>query len=550
MLSHAPLHHFVSCCSRNLLLLARPAHRRLFAASAPGSEPADLWIAKVVSTIFQRAPTHAAAAARLSPLRPVLSPSIVFTSLRRLPDSSSALGFFYLSRSDLAVVHLPQTFTFLISCLCRSGLHEDAVKLFDEMARDGHTVDDSFVEFLANSCFEAGKLDLATAFLAAVSKYGYRFQSYTFNKFLTSLVRRDRVGDAVLFLRQNLGSQFLAVDTCSFNIIIKGLCRIGDLDTALEFFNQMQRSCCVPDIVTYNILIDGLCKADQVDRGHEILQKIQLDSACVPNVVTYTSIISGYCKIGKMEEAYEVFDDMIGAGVKPSRVTFNVLINGYGKLGNMPLAISLYERMLICGCPPDVVTFTSLINGYCRSGQLDDAMKIWDEMNQKEVKPNGYTFAVVIHCLCRKNKVGDARNLLKVLSRRRDVVPQAFIYNPVIDGLCKSGNVDEANSVLLEMEERRCTPDKYTYTILIIGHCMKGRMFEAVEIFQKMVDSGCTPDRITVDFFVPCLLKSGFPHEINKIKSFISGRSSNFEIPDLQDIHLPIGKCLDISVAI
>ncbi|XP_042469030.1 pentatricopeptide repeat-containing protein At2g06000-like isoform X2 [Zingiber officinale] len=512
MLSHAPLHHFVSCCSRNLLLLARPAHRRLFAASAPGSEPADLWIAKVVSTIFQRAPTHAAAAARLSPLRPVLSPSIVFTSLRRLPDSSSALGFFYLSRSDLAVVHLPQTFTFLISCLCRSGLHEDAVKLFDEMARDGHTVDDSFVEFLANSCFEAGKLDLATAFLAAVSKYGYRFQSYTFNKFLTSLVRRDRVGDAVLFLRQNLGSQFLAVDTCSFNIIIKGLCRIGDLDTALEFFNQMQRSCCVPDIVTYNILIDGLCKADQVDRGHEILQKIQLDSACVPNVVTYTSIISGYCKIGKMEEAYEVFDDMIGAGVKPSRVTFNVLING--------------------------------------SGQLDDAMKIWDEMNQKEVKPNGYTFAVVIHCLCRKNKVGDARNLLKVLSRRRDVVPQAFIYNPVIDGLCKSGNVDEANSVLLEMEERRCTPDKYTYTILIIGHCMKGRMFEAVEIFQKMVDSGCTPDRITVDFFVPCLLKSGFPHEINKIKSFISGRSSNFEIPDLQDIHLPIGKCLDISVAI
>ncbi|KAG6498095.1 pentatricopeptide repeat-containing protein At2g06000-like [Zingiber officinale] len=554
MLSHAPLHHSVSYCRcrlrRILFLLACPAHRRLCTASEPSPDPSDLWIAKIVSTIFRLAPTPAAAEPRLSPLRPVLSPSVVLAALRRLRDPLSALGLFYLSRSDLGVVHLPQAFTFLISCLCRSGLQDVALKLFDEMASEGHTVDGSFVEFLANSCIEAGKFDLATGFLAAVSKYGYRLQAYTFNKLLTLLVREERVSDAVLLLRQHLGFQFLSIDTCSFNILIKGLSRVGDMDTALEVFNQMQSFGYVPDIITYNILIDGLCRADQVNNGHKILQKVRSDSASVPNVVTYTSVISGYCKIGKMEEAYQVFDEMIGAGIKPSRITYNVLINGYGKMGNMPSAISLYERMLVCGCPPDVVTFTSLIDGYCRSGLLNDAMKLWDEMNQRELKPNAYTFSVVIHCLCRKNKVGDARNLLKVLNGRRDVVPRAFIYNPVIHGLCKVGNIDEANSVLLEMEERSCTPDKYTYTILIIGHCMKGRMFEAIAIFQKMVNSGCTPDSITVDSLISCLLKAGIPHEINKIKSFASGRGSNFEIPNLQDIHSSIGKSMDISVAI
>ncbi|WOL06639.1 hypothetical protein Cni_G15373 [Canna indica] len=546
MFSHAPPYLLVT--RRHLLFRY---HRRLSAETGSGpSRPdrVDLWIAKLVSTIFRLSPSPAAAADRLAPLRQVLSPSVIFTALRRIPDPLSALGLFNLSRTAFGVVHFDAAFRFMICCLCRSGLHDDALKVFDEMVSDGHSNDGPFMEFLANSCLEAGKLDLAIAFFHKASHLGYFLQPYTLNKLLTLLIEKNRVNDASVFLRQHLDLQSLSVDTFSFNIIIKGLCKVSDLDTALKFFNQMGSYGFLPDTVTHNILIDGLCKADQVDRGHKILQKIQLDGSCVPNVVTYTSLIHGYCKIGKMKEAYGIFDEMIGIGVRPSRITYNILIDGYGKVGDMLSAISLYERMLICGCPPDIVTFTSLIDGYCRNEQLDDAMKLWNEMNRRELKPNAHTFSVVIHYLCRKNRLAEARNLLKTLNGRRDLLPHAFIYNPVIDGLCKAGDVDQANVVLLEMEERQCMPDKFTYTILIIGHCKKGRMLEAIAIFQKMVNSGCAPDSITVGSLVSCLLKAGIPNEINKVMLIASGRNSKLDIPRI--VETPLGKSMGISVAI
>nr|CAD1826131.1 unnamed protein product [Ananas comosus var. bracteatus] len=278
---------------------------------------------------------------------------------------------------------------------------------------------------------------------------------------------------------------------------------------------------CSPDTVTHNILVDGLCRAEQVDRGHEMLQRIRMDGTCMPNVVTYTSVISGYCKMGRMEEAFRVFNDMIGLGIKPSRVTYNVLIDGYGKAGDMPSAAS-----------------------------LDDALKLWNEMGQRELRPNIYTFATMINFLCKKNRLGEAQVLLKELNERTDIIPRAFVYNPIIDGLCKVGNVDEANSIMLEMERKKCFPDKYTYTILIIGHCMKGRISEAIAIFEKMVATACAHDGVTISCLVTCLLKAGMPNKVESIMLIASRSSPRLDTSSVQDIPLSVRKSADISVAV
>ncbi|XP_064999111.1 pentatricopeptide repeat-containing protein At2g06000-like [Musa acuminata AAA Group] len=544
-----PYHIVVSRHQRHLLFpLLSPRRCPFSGASGSGPDPTDLWIAKLVSTVFHLSPSPAIAADRIAPIRHLLSPSVALAALRRHADPLSALAFFELSCSAFGITHSAAAFRFVIRSLCQSGFHDDALKVFDQMANEGHGIEESFLEFLAVSCIESGKLDLAVGLLGRASEFSCRYQSYTLNKLLSLLVGRNLVNDAVLFLRQHLHSEFLTPDTCSFNIVIKGLCRLGDIDAAFNFSDQMRSFGCSPDMVTHNTLIDGLCRAKQLDRAQELLQRIQLDGSSLPNVVTYTSVISGYCKMGKMEEALGVFSEMTGAGIRPSRVTYNVLIDGYGKVGDMLSAVSVYERMLASGCPPDVVTFTSLIDGYCRSGWLDDAMKLWNEMSQRELKPNAYTYAVAINSFCRMNRLNEARKLLKELKGRRDVMPHAFIYNPVIDGLCKCGRVDEANVVVLEMEERRCKPDKFTYTILIIGHCMKGRMAEAIALFQKMVSSGCTPDSITVNSLVSFLLKAGMPNEINKIMLTASERYIGLDKP-CQEIPSSLGKSMGISVA-
>ncbi|GFY89188.1 pentatricopeptide repeat (PPR) superfamily protein [Actinidia rufa] len=225
-------------------------------------------------------------------------------------------------------------------------------------------------------------------------------------------------------------------------IVIRGLGRVGEVEKAFAFFNEMGSFGCLPDVITYVALINGLCRVGEADRGLELMREFQSGKGSSPDVITYTSMILGYCKLGNMEVASNICNEMIRSGIKPTSVTFNVLIDGYGKNGDMSDAVNTYEKMLFLGCLPDVVTFTSLIDGYCRSGQLDQGLRLWDEMNSRNLAPNVYTFTVLINALCKENRLNEARDLLRQLRWKEDIVSRPYIYNPVID---KAGNLEEAD---------------------------------------------------------------------------------------------------------
>ncbi|MQL87718.1 hypothetical protein Taro_020259 [Colocasia esculenta] len=510
------------------ILLARLCASRQTSAPAAAVHGSHYpWVAKVVSTVFLLFPSQAAAAARLAVLREaIFIPSVAVLAIRRLGSPKLAVEFFKAARSiccgdsSLAAATYEKM---VVRMLCQSGHKGIALEIFERMPRR-HPVDCIILECLVNSFAQAGELDTAMGLLRRAPEFGCQVPAYVNNNLMSQLMGRGRVQEVVDFFVGQLGSLYFTPDTCSFNITIKGLLKMGEIDKALEFAKDMDKFHCRPDKFTHNILIDGLCKANRVERGHEILRDILLNRSGEVNVITYTSIISGYCRVGKMMEACCAFDDMVNSGIRPNQVTYNILINGYGKAGDMASAVSMYENMVAQGCSPDVVTFTSLIDGYCRSGQVDDALKIWHGMCEKGVRPNAYTFAVVVNALCKVNRVSEARDLLTEMKGRTDIVPKPFIYNPVLDGFCKAGNIEDANLIFREMVERKCSPDTVTYTVLIIGHCMKGRMSEAIALFDKMGQSGCSPDNITVRSLISCLLKAGMPSEANRIMLSVSGK--------------------------
>ncbi|GJN27480.1 hypothetical protein PR202_gb15508 [Eleusine coracana subsp. coracana] len=503
---------------------------------------AELWIAKGIAV---------AVVLRAHCLRPfhglAPSPLAAAAALRFAPCADSALRIFGVLHSPpISVPPSEHSYRHIIALLCRAGRHHDALKLFDRMTdQSGCIPDAGFLSYTVGSCASAGFLDGAAALLSKASRYGCHIEPYTYNRLMNSFIDRGRAQDAVVLFEGWIQDGSYTPDVWSFNVVIKGVCRVGDVQKALELVERMNEFGSSPDTITHNILVDGLCRVNEVNKGHEVLRRLQRDGVCMPNVVTYTSVISGYCKAGKMEDAIAVFNDMIDFGTTPNAVTYNVLINGYGKVGDMESAERVYQQMMIRRCPPDVVTFSSLIDGYCRRGQLDGAMRVWKKMAQFHIHPNVYTFSIMIHSLCRQNRSQEALGLLRELNMRVDIAPQAFIYNPVIDILCKGGKLDEANLIVMDMQDKGCHPDKYTYTILIIGHCMKGRIPEAVSLFHKMMQTGCYPDNLTVNSFISCLLKAGMPNEVDHIMHMASGRASSN-----QKVSSHMSQSQDISVAV
>lgn len=459
-----------------------------------------------------------------------LNASISFYVIQHLNNNFCkprlAFEFFQFTRLNLSIIHSVETFNFLLRSFCQKGLLDLAELVFEYINTDGLLLDGPNLNLLVCSLANAGKFNTAKEMLisqahSSISK-GEIINSIVHNKFLSLLVKRNRVDEAVIFFRDHilrLKSFFL--DTCSFNIVIHGLCKTGQVDKAFEFFNIMRNFGCLPDTTSYNSLINGLCKLGDVDGALELFRGFHSQPGLSPDVMTYTTIISGLFKLGRRNEAVHLWDDMLRVGIKPNVYTFNVLIHGFGQLGEMVSALNMFKSMYTFSCAPDVITYTNLISGYCHNGEIDQGLKVWDEMYEKRLYPNAHTFSIIIMALCSQNRLNEARDLLSQLRLRNDILPQAFIYNPVIDGFCKAGNLDEANAIVAEMEEKKCNPDNYTFTILIIGHCMKGRMDEAIDVFNKMALVDCSPDKINVNTLVSCLLKAGMADEAYRIKEAV-----------------------------
>nr|TKS16365.1 hypothetical protein D5086_0000024130 [Populus alba] len=129
-------------------------------------------------------------------------------------------------------------------------------------------------------------------------------------------------------------------DTWTFNILIRGLCRVGGVDRALEFFKDTESLDVLPDVVIYNTLINGLCKANEVQRGCELFKEIQSRSDCSPDIVTYTSIILSWSgeprlKENRLNEARDFLEQIKNSSIIPKPFMYNPVIDGFCKAGNV-----------------------------------------------------------------------------------------------------------------------------------------------------------------------------------------------------------------------
>ncbi|XP_066313687.1 pentatricopeptide repeat-containing protein At1g09820-like [Miscanthus floridulus] len=166
--------------------------------------------------------------------------------------------------------------------------------------------------------------------------------------------------------------------------VLASLVRADRVDLAERAFRTALRRRVSPDSFTFNIVISGLCKTGQLLKAGDVAKDIR-GWGLTPSVVTYNTLINGYCKRGRAGKMYHVdvlLKEMNQAGISPDLVTVNVLINGYFKESNITAAIKVFEEMRQHGIPANVVTYNSLVSGLCREGKVEDSVKLVEEMEE------------------------------------------------------------------------------------------------------------------------------------------------------------------------
>ncbi|KMZ58971.1 hypothetical protein ZOSMA_71G00450 [Zostera marina] len=396
----------------------------------------------------------------------------------------------------------PDKFTngILLDYLCKSNRVEDARKLFDKMA--SRTSPSAVMStIVVNGLCMEGRLEDAMKFLSENNnKHGLRPNTLQYNHLIKGYCRLEDIKTAKQLLVR-MKDECVPLDIFTVNTLIDGMCRNGQIASALEFFREQYSSNIHFSgyVITYNILIGAFLKVQNIGKAMNLYDEMRMrghkpniitytimvsglsadgcvEKACsmvsqmrnegfIPQLKCYNSLISGFSKMNRPDKMYELLDEMETTGVKPNVATYTILISFSANKGDISTANQYFDDMLSCGFEPNIVTYGALILCYCKSGKFNNAMKIFRNMLETGFQPDNVIYSTLFNHLSYEKNVGYVLSLLDEM-RARGVSPNTITYNTVFKCLCRRNALEDAYELMNVMKEEGCNPDYYTYMIL------------------------------------------------------------------------------------
>ncbi|MQL96284.1 hypothetical protein Taro_028968, partial [Colocasia esculenta] len=380
----------------------------------------------------------------------------------------------------------------------------------------------------------AGKPSAALrTFLSIRRDFGVAVSVRAFNALLNAMIQNRR-NDLVAVLFKNCRSKFGVlpnVFTC--NILIKALCKMGNVEGAVQMLDEMPTWGMVPNIVSYTTVLGGYCARGDLDGARRLFGEI-LDHGWAPDATTYTVLMEGYCSQNRLLDAVKVMDEMTENGVAPNDVTYSVIIEAYCKAKRSGEALNLLHDMLDAKYMPSPTLCCKVIDVLCEDGRVEDACDAWKKLLKKNCTPDNAISSTLIYWLCKKGKVWEARKLFGQFEK--GFIPSALTYNTLISGMCENGELQEAGRLWDDMEAKRCPPNAFTYNVLIKGFCNAGKAKEAVRFLKEMMEKGCLPDKFTYSALVDGLYESGDKEEVSEVLHLVASCECQFLNEECWDV--------------
>ncbi|GJX44351.1 pentatricopeptide repeat-containing protein [Tanacetum coccineum] len=436
----------------------------------------------------------------------------------------------------------------LIDTYSKSGLFNDAYKVFDEMPERNVFSWNTVLASLTNT----GRLDEARK---VFSQMGVTDQC-SWNSMVSGFGKYDRFKESVEFFVRMHGEGFV-LNQYSYGSVLKSCAGLRDVRIGVQVHGSVVKSPYEGDVYMGSALIDMYAKCGNVGCAEKVF-----DGMSFRNVVTWNSLITCYEQNGPASEAINVFKKMMDGGIEPDEVTLasvisacatlsnlnlgrelhnrvvkfnklrddivisNALVDMYAKCSKidearwifdtMPLRNIVSETSIISGYAksanvetarsifvnmPDrnIVSWNALIAGYTQNGDNETALKLFLKLKQDNVFPTHYTFG---------NLLGACANLADLRLGQQahthvvkhgfkfELGPESdiFVGNSLIDMYVKCGSVEDGKQVFIKMVHR----DLVSWNAIIVGFAQNGYGVETIDLFKEMLASGEKPDHVTL----------------------------------------------------
>ncbi|KAK4776278.1 hypothetical protein SAY86_004966 [Trapa natans] len=383
----------------------------------------------------------------------------------------------------------PQMAAKLVSAfsLCHQmGLAVKASKAFETFWRmqiNGVPADNFTYPFLLKGCSGESYLPLVQMIHTHVEKFGFFADIFVPNSLIDTYSKCGQLG---ISAAKKLFSVMEERDTVSWNTMISGLARYGELAEARRLFDEMP----MRDTISWNAILDGYVKAGDMNAAFQLFEKMP-----ERNVVSWSTMVSGYTKVGEIDMARMMFEMMPVKSVVP----WTIIISGYAQKGLAKEAIMLYDQMEEAGVIIDYGTVISILAACAESGLLGLGQKVCTSIQRTGLK---CTTSVLNALIDMYAKCGRSDEALRIFNRMPE--KDAVSWNIIIHGLAAHGYAGKALELFDRMKQDNFEPDEVTF-IGVLCACTHGgfvdrgldyflEMQKAYGIVPKIEHYGCLVD--------------------------------------------------------
>ncbi|VYS67234.1 unnamed protein product [Arabidopsis thaliana] len=370
----------------------------------------------------------------------------------------------------------------------RSDLHDKVMEMFNliqVIARVKPSL--NAISTCLNLLIDSGEVNLSRKLLLyAKHNLGLQPNTCIFNILVKHHCKNGDINSAFLVVEEMKRSGISYPNSITYSTLMDCLFAHSRSKEAVELFEDMiSKEGISPDPVTFNVMINGFCRAGEVERAKKILDFMK-KNGCNPNVYNYSALMNGFCKVGKIQEAKQTFDEVKKTGLKLDTVGYTTLMNCFCRNGETDEAMKLLGEMKASRCRADTLTYNVILRGLSSEGRSEEALQMLDQWGSEGVHLNKGSYRIILNALCCNGELEKAVKFLSVMSER-GIWPHHATWNELVVRLCESGYTEIGVRVLIGFLRIGLIPGPKSWGAVVKSICKERKLVHVFELLDSLV---------------------------------------------------------------
>ncbi|KAI5063557.1 hypothetical protein GOP47_0022104 [Adiantum capillus-veneris] len=339
----------------------------------------------------------------------------------------------------------------MISGYAMYGNLHDAVKVFEENINKVSEMNAATYIGLQQACTKQVALEQGRSF-QKTSDYWDQFD-------------KPEVGAAIMDMYAKCGGgldEIRAVfeklpkdKVLSWCALISAHTHQGDLEGALQIFQQMQADGVKPDASVYANVVNACSMMTDLAQGKLIHDQVK-ESGLETEPAVAKALIDMYCKFKSFKEARAVFDK-----VSSTEVGMNAMMAGLAEHGQSKDALQFFKELQLSGAELTNIVYVSALKACARMPSLEEGKKLHEEIKEKFVVNDAYVCSGLIDMY---SKCGCLEDACKVFSFSKWSVATC---NAMLRGYVLHGQQEEAFRLFQNMQFEGLYPNEASVLALL-----------------------------------------------------------------------------------